>query len=452
MRRVLSRAGVPHHDCLEKGELRARVLQAIRSGAVTLDSPRPDGGDADDSDEDDEDEQGDEARVGAGNGTDGVAGDSGSSGTIGTASAAGGAAAAAAVAAAATPAADAREAPRDGGGGGHDPAGGGSGASDGESDGSGGGDADLENWAEAVAPSGQVYYYHRITRATRWQLPTKRMARKLERRLSERQVEVQARQQERVRQLAVEEAKRSEVEQKRDRAQAGIDSRVSRWASGKGIRQMLATLNHILSERRVTDDVAAGALGSSDQVKRAYLKAVRKLHPDKLTGLPLEQRLEAQAVFAVLSTAHAEFAKHGDRGAGGPGTGYGSSTRSPDRRSVGSSRHGHSGRGHAYAHVSQSDWYREGSSRRGSPTRSSSRHSAAHTRGSYGPTAYSAGSTSSAQSFGYGSAAAAAAAAAAASGGSYGPAGASSDRRGGGGSSSSRSRDRSNYHSSYPSY
>jgi hypothetical protein len=48
--------------------------------------------------------------------------------------------------------------------------------------------ADLDefrNWASAIAPDGQVYYYHRITRSVRWDMPDRATALKMEARISE---------------------------------------------------------------------------------------------------------------------------------------------------------------------------------------------------------------------------------------------------------------------------
>ena len=48
------------------------------------------------------------------------------------------------------------------------------------------GDSDeFRNWCSAVAPDGRVYYFHRITRSVRWDMPDRATAVKMEARISE---------------------------------------------------------------------------------------------------------------------------------------------------------------------------------------------------------------------------------------------------------------------------
>ena len=43
---------------------------------------------------------------------------------------------------------------------------------------------------------------------------------------------------------------------------------------------------------------------TADEVKKCYLRVVRAVHPDKVISAPLEERLEAQRIFATLSEAY----------------------------------------------------------------------------------------------------------------------------------------------------
>ena len=47
------------------------------------------------------------------------------------------------------------------------------------------------------------------------------------------------------------------------------------------------------------------------KVKRAYYKASRFVHPDKLVGLSVEQRFVGKRIFDALSQAYAEFEESG---------------------------------------------------------------------------------------------------------------------------------------------
>ena len=83
----------------------------------------------------------------------------------------------------------------------------------------------------------------------------------------------------------------------------------SRQPFPKGLRALLATLGEIwpeaagqvdatLTDRRAHDDAA---------VRKAYLRAVRMVHPDKLSGVEeVERRVLAQKIFALLSEKFSE--------------------------------------------------------------------------------------------------------------------------------------------------
>ena len=55
----------------------------------------------------------------------------------------------------------------------------------------------------------------------------------------------------------------------------------------------------------------AGDLLEPKKVKRAYYKASRFVHPDKLVGLSVEQRFVGKRIFDALSQAYAEFEESG---------------------------------------------------------------------------------------------------------------------------------------------
>ena len=57
--------------------------------------------------------------------------------------------------------------------------------------------------------------------------------------------------------------------------------------------------------------ISIGDMLEPKKVKRAYYKASRFVHPDKLVNLSIEQRFVGKRIFDALSQAYAEFEESG---------------------------------------------------------------------------------------------------------------------------------------------
>ncbi|KAF9453124.1 hypothetical protein P691DRAFT_801993 [Macrolepiota fuliginosa MF-IS2] len=95
-----------------------------------------------------------------------------------------------------------------------------------------------------------------------------------------------------------------------------IDAKLSAWKSGKetNIRALLASLDTVLWEELLSSGGGSVKVGMHElvtpgQVKVKYMKAVAKVHPDKVnTGnSTLEQKMIAQGVFGALNEAWNAF-------------------------------------------------------------------------------------------------------------------------------------------------
>ncbi|BEI82576.1 hypothetical protein CcaverHIS002_0304440 [Cutaneotrichosporon cavernicola] len=88
----------------------------------------------------------------------------------------------------------------------------------------------------------------------------------------------------------------------------GIDAKLSTWRTGKetNIRALLASLDLVLWPEVVLK-VGMHELVTDKQVKIKYMKVIARLHPDKLAGATVEQRMMANGVFGTLSEAWAAF-------------------------------------------------------------------------------------------------------------------------------------------------
>ena len=158
-------------------------------------------------------------------------------------------------------------------------------------------DAAIDNWLEAKAPDGAIYYYHRLTRAVRWEKPSRTIAKKLERRykqvpcciaavlhccrvallpwlahacvityaslrrglLPQERLETELRKQARLNELQQAEARKQGQADEKERLQKDIGRRVTSWARGKSIRTMLETLHHVVLVRPHAHATCVGA-------------------------------------------------------------------------------------------------------------------------------------------------------------------------------------------------
>lgn len=83
-----------------------------------------------------------------------------------------------------------------------------------------------------------------------------------------------------------------------------VDARLTAWRGGKetNIRALLASLDLVLWPEVVLK-VGMHELVTDKQVKIKYMKVIARLHPDKLAGASVEQKMLANGVFGTLSEA-----------------------------------------------------------------------------------------------------------------------------------------------------
>ncbi|KAJ3496192.1 hypothetical protein NLJ89_g10516 [Agrocybe chaxingu] len=92
-----------------------------------------------------------------------------------------------------------------------------------------------------------------------------------------------------------------------------VDTRLASWRTGKetNIRALLASLDLVLWEEVLSGCRVKGLsdLVSAAQVKKAYMKVVARVHPDKLSpsNSTVEQRMLANGVFGTLNEAWVAF-------------------------------------------------------------------------------------------------------------------------------------------------
>lgn len=159
-------------------------------------------------------------------------------------------------------------------------------------------------WEEVRLPDGRTYYYHRTTRARRWDKPSGAMAEAMEQRIQD---------QERQKLAAVEERKRLREEAKKQEQSAATErldisskttEEVKTWSKNSDIICLLNTLPEIF-EGAPSPSPPLTLSSTSSEVKRAYLKAIRSVHPDKIgVNASVEKRVLSQAVFGVINNLY----------------------------------------------------------------------------------------------------------------------------------------------------
>mmetsp|Transcript_12979 Transcript_12979/g.41144 ORF Transcript_12979/g.41144 Transcript_12979/m.41144 type:complete len:261 (+) Transcript_12979:174-956(+) len=82
-------------------------------------------------------------------------------------------------------------------------------------------------------------------------------------------------------------------------------------AAKKNIRALLADMDKVMWPEANWQPISIADLIQPGKVKKAYYRASRYVHPDKLVGLTCEQRFIGQTVFDALSQAYAEFENAG---------------------------------------------------------------------------------------------------------------------------------------------
>ncbi|GAA6062587.1 hypothetical protein JCM10212_004182 [Sporobolomyces blumeae] len=87
----------------------------------------------------------------------------------------------------------------------------------------------------------------------------------------------------------------------------GVDARIVAWKGGKetNLRALIASLDTVLWSELGWTKVGMHELISDGQLKVKYVRAIAKVHPDKLnvSNTTVEQRMIAQSVFAALNDA-----------------------------------------------------------------------------------------------------------------------------------------------------
>jgi hypothetical protein len=162
-----------------------------------------------------------------------------------------------------------------------------------------------------------VYFYHRVTRAVRWNKPEGHVSEKIEQSIKDKEADLKRKQQARKADMQRAEEEKAVEAEEVARVEAEVQQKVERWSAERPIAALLASLPRILPDSITTargknlhqQPLLAPEMcmsASQSEIKKAYLKALRLVHPDKVTGLgvSVEHRLLCRFVFIKLTDAY----------------------------------------------------------------------------------------------------------------------------------------------------
>jgi len=172
-----------------------------------------------------------------------------------------------------------------------------------------------DGWDAVTDEGGNTYYYHRVTRVSRWDKPDAALAAAQNERLDEQRREIEERQTRRMAELQVNKAAADAEAVAKQDMQASIRQIIQRWAKHptimnrtRCVADLLATAHTVISlipPDGIVADAANKPLTDASpvaDVKKAFFRAVRFVHPDKIpVSAPLETRALAEGVFVFLT-------------------------------------------------------------------------------------------------------------------------------------------------------
>ena len=125
---------------------------------------------------------------------------------------------------------------------------------------------------------------------------------KIELRKSQEEFESQQRATARIQRLKSAELEKEKIDLATQRHYSRIEKKVKRWSRGKSLIRLLTTMHTILPSR--APKLSLNLRSTADDVKIAYKKALRTVHPDKLISASMSDRMKAEQVFKALRDAY----------------------------------------------------------------------------------------------------------------------------------------------------
>ena len=94
-----------------------------------------------------------------------------------------------------------------------------------------------------------------------------------------------------------------------------LGPKLKEWSEAHGkkknVRALLSGMDKVMWPESRWQPISIADLLDAKRVKRAYYKATRACHPDKLVHLSFEQRFVGTRVFDALSQAYSDFEDSG---------------------------------------------------------------------------------------------------------------------------------------------
>lgn len=185
-----------------------------------------------------------------------------------------------------------------------------------------------DGWEELVSDKGELYYYHRDSKITRWEKPTPEVTQCIHRRLEEERLQSERANEKRKLELKQNKIVEEELQDYTNQIQATVTQQIQLWKHPVGkkrarvLGELLNAVPALLGPEVIPLDssLVSTPLLKTDppvMVKKAYRKVVRLVHPDKIAGtgcvIDMEKKMLAAEVFITINEAFEKFrAQHED--------------------------------------------------------------------------------------------------------------------------------------------
>eukprot|EP00602_Paraphysomonas_sp_CaronLab_P003686 CAMPEP_0185032910 /NCGR_PEP_ID=MMETSP1103-20130426/21438_1 /TAXON_ID=36769 /ORGANISM="Paraphysomonas bandaiensis, Strain Caron Lab Isolate" /LENGTH=548 /DNA_ID=CAMNT_0027568993 /DNA_START=327 /DNA_END=1973 /DNA_ORIENTATION=- len=179
-------------------------------------------------------------------------------------------------------------------------------------------------WEAVQTEDGRTYYYHTVTRISRWDLPSGHVTSALNQRLDESKKYTDEKIERRRVELEQVRLEEERIAAEMEKLKAGVRLAIERWRHPtdmkrpRSLGELLSNIPDLLGPTICPEfSISRSPLTlstSPTEIKKAYLKAVRLVHPDKLAAVDvdIEKKMLAHEVFIRISEEYVLFRKAHD--------------------------------------------------------------------------------------------------------------------------------------------
>lgn len=180
----------------------------------------------------------------------------------------------------------------------------------------------LDEWEERHTDDGVIYYYHKEAKLTRWDKPSAEVRQSISRRLDEERRQRESATEKRLLEQKQNKFVEEELREYTNQIKDDVDQQIKLWKHPVGkkkprvLGELINAIPSLLGPTVIPPEssLVVKPLQKGDspsEVKKAYRRAVRLVHPDKIAGsgcvIEMEKKLLAAEVFIVINEAFDQY-------------------------------------------------------------------------------------------------------------------------------------------------